>query len=188
MRVFIGYDSRETIAWHVCAHSLMRRTREVLEITPISNNLPASIWWRGKGPHDSTEFSNARFMVPYLSNYEGIAVFCDCDMLWQTDICDLVAEFDHSKAVMVRKHQYVPAHSTKFLNQPQTRYARKNWSSLMMFNCAHPACRTLSPEYVNNAAGLDLHGFAWCLDEQIGSLSDGWNVLVKHEDEAHAVA
>lgn len=187
LRIFIGYDKRETIAWHVLAHSIIRRSSIPVSITPIGNDtLPKDMWWRPRGPHDSTDFSNARFLVPYLCNYEGIAVFMDCDMLCLTDICELRDEFDDQYAVMVRKHQYCPASSTKFLGQEQSRYARKNWSSLMLFNCAHPNARNLSLDYVNNSPGFDLHQFAWT--DQIGSVGDGWNQLMKHERRNHAVA
>ena len=178
-RIFIGYDSRETVAWHVLSHSIMRRTKSPISITPIGNEcLPTAIWWRGRGPHDSTEFSNARFIVPYLCNYEGWAVFMDCDMLCQVDICELIAEADDQYAVMVKKHQYTPESSTKFLGQEQSRYARKNWSSLMLINCAHYDSRKLTLDYVNNAPGFDLHQFAWT--DHVGPLSEGWNELVKH--------
>jgi len=189
LKCFLGWDSRETVAWHVAAHSIIRRTREPLSITPIGNaTLPKSLWWRERGPYDSTEFSNARFLVPALCDYQGEAVFMDCDVLWQTDIYDLIDACDPNKAVSVVKHQYTPAASHKFLGQPQTRYARKNWSSLMVFNCAHPHCRSLTPEYVNKAAGLDLHGFAWTADAEIGSLPQTFNHLIKHRQVRDAVA
>lgn len=189
LKLFIGYDSKETVAWHVLVHSIMRRTRKPLSITPIGNEvLPESIWWRPRGPHDSTEFSNARFLTPYLADYQGWAAFMDCDMVCTTDIDELFALADDQYAVMVRKHQYIPEHSTKFLGQEQSRYHRKNWSSLMLINCGHPETRNLTLEYVNNSPGLDLHGFAWCSDQSIGSLPTDWNHLVTHKGAKHAAA
>lgn len=189
IKIFIGYDTRETVAWHVAAHSIIRRTRMPVSITPIGNStLPKSIWWRERGSYDSTEFSNARFLVPHLCDYRGLAVFVDCDVLWLTDISALIESIDPRAAVSVVKHNYVPDHSRKFLDQPQTRYRRKNWSSLMVFNCDHPSTRNLTVDYVNKAAGLDLHGFAWCIDEDIGSLPESWNHLVKHRSDKHAAA
>ncbi len=181
LNIFIGRDSAEDIAWHVLAHSIIRRTKTPIAITPIGNEvLSQDIWWRGRGPHDSTEFSNARFLMPYLMGFKGIATFMDCDMLCTTDIDELFSLYDSDYAVMVRKHNYNPTTKTKFLGQEQTQYSRKNWSSLMLMNCAHPMCRELTIEYVNSAAGLDLHGFAWCPEQFIGDLPDSWNHLVKH--------
>ena len=119
-------------------------------------------------------------MVPYLANYRGWAAFMDCDMLCQADISELFACADERYAVMVRKHHHQPAYTTKFLNQPQTQYHRKNWSSLILFNTAHPACQSLTPAYVNRASGLELHRFEWCPDDAIGELPEGWNVLLDH--------
>ena len=179
--IFIGYDSKESIAWHVLAHSIMRRTKTPIALTPIGNEvLNQDIWWRPRGSHDSTEFSNARFLVPYLMGYQGLAAFIDCDMLCTVDIEQLFSLYDSDYAVMVRKHDYQPTAKTKFLGQEQSRYSRKNWSSLMLINCAHLACKSLTVEYVNTAPGLDLHGFKWCDEEYIGDLPSGWNHLVTH--------
>lgn len=180
-RLFIGLDMREPVAWHVAVHSALRRTREPISFAPIGNScLPEELWWRKRGPYDSTDFSNARFLVPYLCNYQGWAAFVDCDVLFTTDIASLFACANDNFAVMVRKQRYNPRESTKFLGQKQTQYSRKNWSSLMLFNCGHPDCRNLDLAYVNKAAGLDLHGFAWCAPSAIGDLPETWNYLVKH--------
>lgn len=176
--VFIGYDSTETAAWHVLASSLIARSSLPLALTPVGAKvLPSDIWWRPRGPKDSTEFSVARFMVPYLAGFRGWAVFMDCDMLALGDLAELWQQRDPNKAVMVVQHNHRPEHQRKFLGQEQSQYERKNWSSLMLLNCSHPACRTLTPEYVNEADGLTLHRFGWCADEDIGYIRDGWNVL-----------
>lgn len=176
--VCIGYDPAEKVAWHVLASSLIERSTVPLAITPVGNTvLPKGIWWRERGPMDSTEFSNARFTVPRLMNYQGWAIFADCDMLATADIEELWAQRDDRYAVMVVKHSHTPKEETKFLGAKQTVYPFKNWSSLMMFNCAHPHCRELTPKYVNTAPGLDLHGFAWTTPESIGAISGLWNVL-----------
>jgi hypothetical protein len=136
------------------------------------------LYWRPRGPIESTEFSMTRFLVPALSEYQGWSIFMDCDMLCRADIAELAREIERQpdKAVLVCKHDYVPKTERKFLDQVQTRYARKNWSSLMLFNNAR--CRALTPEYVNSASGLDLHRFAWTADAAIGELSLEWNWLV----------
>lgn len=188
LNIFIGVDSREYIAYHVLAHSIMTRASRPVSITPlIQQPLRASGFYdRERGPMESTEFSMTRFLVPFLSDYQGISIFLDCDMLCLTDICDL--EFEMAKAhmmestyaVMCCQHDYTPKDSTKFLGQQQTVYPRKNWSSLMVFNNA--LCKALTPEYVSKASGLDLHRFNWLKDEQIGSLSKQWNWLVGEYD------
>lgn len=177
-RVFIGYDAKETVAYHVLSHSIQRHASTPVSITPIMRKQVERLYGRPRGPLESTDFSMTRFLVPYLSNYEGYSLFLDCDMLCQADIGELflygLAYPD--KAVQVVKHDYVPKTAQKFLNQPQTPYQRKNWSSVMLFSNA--LCRALTPEYVNTATGLDLHQFKWMSDNKIGSLPKEWNWLV----------
>lgn len=192
MRIFIGYDPIESIAYHVLAHSILERASRPVAITPVGNTvLHRAQWQRKRGEHDSTAFSNARFMVPHMAGYDGWAVFMDCDMLCLADIWHLntLAEQNPHKAILVRQHDHHPDYSQKFLGTQQTNYERKNWSSLMLMNCGllH---KFLPGSYVNEAPGLDLHRFAWCPDELIGEIPAGWNTLVEHgknilpEDEA----
>jgi hypothetical protein len=175
--VFIGWDSRETVAYHVLAHSIIRRARMPVSITPIGNELlPEFLWDRPRGEYDSTEFSNARFLVPALMNYEGWAVFMDCDMLCMADICELFDQADSKYAVMVRKHEMtVKLGSRKFLDQEQTAYSRKNWSSLMLINCAHPAWRHVN---ANDDDGLRMHRFEFLEHGEIGAIKGSWNELL----------
>jgi len=131
----------------------------------------------------STEFSFSRFLVPYLCDYEGWALFMDCDVLCRADLADLWALRDERCAVMVVKHCHEPKETTKFLGQVQTRYGKKNWSSVMLFNCAR--CRALTPEFVDTATGLELHQFKWLAsDDEIGSLPRRWNHLVGYDPPA----
>lgn len=191
IRIFIGFDTKEPIALHVLMHSILRRASIPVSITPIVQEQlrKAGIYTRERGPTESTEFSMTRFLVPYLSNYVGISVFMDCDMVCLVDLAQLLEEIqgDGFKDVWVCKHDYTPKDTVKFLGQPQTAYPRKNWSSFMLFNCANQACRRLTPEYVNKATGLELHRFKWCEDDRIGSLSLAWNHLVgEYEPAANA--
>lgn len=181
--IFIGYDRRETIAWHVLAASIIHRTKSAVAISPIGNsNLDPVLWKRPMGPFDSTEFSSARFMVPALCDYRGWAIFMDADMVCGEDIGELWAQRDNRYALMCVKHQHRPTEGTKFLGATQTSYERKNWSSLMLMNCGHPAMCELTPEYVNSAPGLDLHRFSWLHDsELIGEIKGAWNVLSTEE-------
>jgi hypothetical protein len=188
LRVFIGYDPREAVAYHVLAHSILRRASIPVSVAPVMLSQLQGLYTRARGPTESTEFSLSRFLVPALSGYEGWSLFMDCDMLCRTDIAALAAESGRhgDKAVLVCQHDYVPKSERKFLNQLQTRYPRKNWSSLMLFNNA--LCRALTPDYINRASGLELHRFAWLQDDGlIGSLPLEWNWLVD-EYQANADA
>lgn len=178
LNIYIGYDPREPVAFHVLAHSLLRRSSIPISVSPLVRSQLGSIYTRPRGPTESTEFSMTRFLVPYLSGYAGWSVYMDCDMLCRTDIAALAAEIDRQadKAVLVCKHDYVPKSERKFFDQVQTKYARKNWSSLMLFN--NERCRALDPRYVSAASGLELHRFAWTEDRLIGGLEREWNWLV----------
>lgn len=177
IRVFIGFDRCEAVAFSVCAFSLQRRASRPVAVAPLMLSQLGSVFTRPRDPLQSTDFSFTRFLVPYLCGYEGWALFMDGDMLVRGDLADLWALRDDRFAVMCVQHQYVPAEDTKFLGARQTRYARKNWSSLMLFNNAR--CRALTPDYVNTASGLDLHQFKWVdSDGRIGALPPAWNHLV----------
>jgi len=176
--VYIGYDPKESVAFYTLAHSILRRASLPVAIAPLMRSQLNGIYTRERGPTESTEFSLTRFLVPYLSGYAGWSVFMDCDMLCLADIAGLAAQIERQpdKAVLVCKHDYVPRTERKFLGQVQTKYPRKNWSSLMVFNNAH--CRSLTPAYVNSAAGLELHRFSWTDDASIGEIPLEWNWLV----------
>ena len=174
IRVFIGFDQHEAAAAYVLAHSIHERSSQPVEFCFINRKMLQEVYTRERSPLDSTDFSTSRFLVPYLCNYEGWALFVDCDMLCLDDIAKLWALRDERCSVQVVKHNYVPKETTKFLGAVQTKYNMKNWSSVMLFNCAD--CKDLSPEYVNTAHGLDLHQFKWA--GAIGELPATWNHLV----------
>jgi glycosyl transferase family 8 len=177
VRVFIGYDPREAVAFSVLSHSIHTRASMPVSITPLILSELRNILTRDRHPLQSTDFSFSRFLTPYLSDYSGWSIFMDCDMLVLDDISKLWNLRDERCAVMVVKHDHVPQESTKFLKEPQSRYEKKNWSSVMLFNNAR--CAALTPEYVNTASGLELHQFKWLKDESlIGSLPNRWNHLV----------
>ncbi len=177
IRVFIGYDPREAVAFSVLAYSIQARVSEPVSITPLMLSQLKGVLTRERHPLQSTDFSFSRFLTPYLSDYSGWSVFMDCDMLVLDDLARLWKLRDERYAVMVVKHDHVPKESVKFLGEPQTRYEKKNWSSVMLFNNAK--CRALTPEYVNMASGLELHQFKWLeSDDLIGALPDKWNHLV----------
>ena len=177
--VFIGYDPREAVACSVLAHSIHTRASEPVSIAPLMLSQLKGVLTRERHPLQSTDFSFSRFLTPYLSGHAdgGWSLFMDCDMLMLEDIASLWALRDEHYAVMVVKHDHVPRETTKFLGEPQTKYEKKNWSSVMLFNNAR--CKALTPEYVNSATGLELHQFKWLNDDAlIGALPERWNHLV----------
>lgn len=177
IRVFIGYDRSETAAFHVLAHSIHERASLPVSITPVMLSQLGGVYERPANALASTEFSFSRFLVPWLCDYSGWAIFMDCDMLCRGDIADLWSYRSPSKSLLVVKHDHNPQNTTKFNHNVQTRYARKNWSSVMLMNCER--CTALTPEYVNTATGLELHQFKWLSDDSaIGSLPRQWNHLV----------
>jgi lipopolysaccharide biosynthesis glycosyltransferase len=127
----------------------------------------------------STEFAISRFLVPHLA-HDGWALFLDADMLALGDLAQLFDAADERFAIMCVKHDYAPTATMKMDGQQQTLYARKNWSSLMLFNCDHPANAALTVEMINTLPGRDLHRFCWLDDSLIGALDPKWNWLVGH--------
>ena len=180
IRVFIGYDPREAAAFHVLAHSIEARASRPVAVTPLALSQLGGLMWRERHDLQSTDFSFSRFLTPCLAGYEGWALFMDCDMLMLDDIAALWAVRDDAYAVQVVKHDHRPKEDTKFLGQPQTSYEKKNWSSVMLFNCRR--CTALTPDYVNTASGLELHRFHWLGDDRlIGELPHRWNHLVDYD-------
>ena len=174
--IFVGYDSKEIIAYHVLSQSIVKHSSVPVRFTPICLRNIATIFNRERSALQSTEFSFSRFLVPYLSNYQGWSLFLDCDMLARADLAELFSLRNDQYAVMVCKHDYVPKDSVKFLGQVQTRYVKKNWSSAVLFNNAR--CKKLTTDYVNTATGLELHQFKWIEENEIGGLPLEWNWLV----------
>ena len=189
-QIYIGYDPKEVVAFHKLAHSIQRRSSIPVAIAPLMQSQLRNLYTRARGPTESTEFSLTRFLVPALSEFRGWSLFMDCDMLCRADIAELAAFTERAgdKAVLLCKHDYVPKTERKMLDQGQTRYPRKNWSSVVLFNNAR--CAALTPQYVNSVTGLELHRFAWLEDALIGELPLEWNWLVgeyEHNPDARIV-
>ena len=179
-KIFVGYDSREDIAWQVCRHSLLRHATRDIAVHPLRQ--PAlrelGLYTRPYDAGSSTEFSLTRFLTPYLAATSDWVVFCDCDFLFTGDITEVFAGLDPSKALYCVQHDYVPVHAVKMDGQRQTSYPRKNWSSFMLFNGNHPDVRALVPDVVNSASPSFLHRFEWIKDQSdIGALELSWNFL-----------
>lgn len=187
LRIFIGWDGRESLAYHVFAHSILRRASIPVSITPIvqASLRTSDTYWRGIDNLAATEFSLTRFLVPYLADYRGLAIFADCDMLMKADVAELVEIAEEQRllhgdgpAVLVAQHDYVPKDALKMDGQVQTTYPMKNWSSFMLMDAAK--CRMLTPHYVNTATPASLHRFAWLGDQRhelVGALPLAWNWL-----------
>ena len=185
-KVFVGYDPREDIAYQVCKYSIETQSKNV-SVHPLKQSELRSAGWY-KRPIDklaSTEFTFTRFLVPELANFKGWAVFMDCDMILTTDIKELFDQADDKYAVMCVQHDYTPKEGMKMDGQKQTIYPRKNWSSVVLFNCAHPSNARLTQDMVNDPElnGAYFHRFSWLKDEEIGELEHTWNYLVGVYDD-----
>jgi hypothetical protein len=174
INIFVGYDSKEKIAYHVLSESILKYSSVPVRFTPLYLPNIKNSFKRKRNILSSTEFSFSRFIVPYLMNYKGWSVFMDCDMMLKTDIKKLWDLRNDDYAIMVCQHDYIPKSLSKFGNQIQNVYEKKNWSSLMLMNTAK--CKKLTKEYVDTASGLELHQFKWT--NKIGGLPLEWNWLV----------
>lgn len=176
--VYIGHDENQQIAYDVCQFSIENKTSKPVKINSISSKTIIE-YKREVDPLASTTFTYARFFVPFVNNYNDVAIFCDCDFLFLDDINKLYNLYNETYAVQVVKHQYYPPFKqTKMGNRVQTQYPRKNWSSLILWNCKHPKNKALTPTIINSASSKFLHRFEWLEDYEIGNLSYEWNWLV----------
>ncbi|KAF9591401.1 hypothetical protein IFM89_004099 [Coptis chinensis] len=181
-KIFIGYDPREDLAFEVCRYSILKRASIPVEVIPIkqSDLRNSGLYYRERGITESTEFSFTRFLTPYLAGFNGWAMFVDCDFLYLADIKELTAFIDENYAIMCVQHDYTPKESTKMDGAVQTVYPRKNWSSMVLYNCEHEKNKILMPEQVNKETGAFLHRFSWLDDSEIGEIPFVWNFLVGH--------
>jgi lipopolysaccharide biosynthesis glycosyltransferase len=173
--IFIGYDPREAVAYHVCSNSIVRQVSQPVSLNPLAlSNLG---FYVEKHTDGSNHFIYSRFLVPHLMAYRGWAIFIDGDMLLRDDVSKLWDLRDSSKAVMVVKHDYQTRMTEKYLGSKNENYPRKNWSSVVLWNCEHPANQVLTAEFVQAATGAQLHRFTWLDDDLVGALPIEWNWL-----------
>jgi lipopolysaccharide biosynthesis glycosyltransferase len=173
--VTIGFDQREAIAYHVCTQSIISRCSEPLSITPLAlNNLKG---YNESHDDGSNAFIYSRFLTPHLMNYQGWAIFMDGDMVVLDDLAKLWAMRNDKYAVMVAKHDYQTNAPIKYLGNVNEDYPRKNWSSVILWNCGHEKNRALTPKYVETATGAMLHRFQHLDDSDIGDIPILWNWL-----------
>jgi lipopolysaccharide biosynthesis glycosyltransferase len=173
--VFVGYDPREAIAYHVCANSIIRHASKPVAIIPLALNLFQD--YTETHTDGSNQFIYSRFLVPHLMSFTGWAIFVDGDMIVRDDIVKLWELREQDKDVMVVKHDYKTKMAEKYLGAKNENYPRKNWSSVMLWNCANHPNRRLTPEFIEQSTGAELHRFSWIADERIGELPKEWNWL-----------
>jgi lipopolysaccharide biosynthesis glycosyltransferase len=173
--IFIGYDPREAVAYHVCANSIIRHASVPVSIIPLAlNNFKEYTETHTDG---SNQFIYSRFLVPYLMDYSGQAIFMDGDMIVRGDIAELWALRDLGKDVQVVKHNYKTKMTEKYLGSKNEDYPCKNWSSVMIFNCNNYPTKKLTPEYIQKSTGAHLHRFMWTSEDRVGALPPEWNWL-----------
>ena len=181
VNVYIGYDSREDLAYQVCSHSIKSKSNST-SIFPLKLRelRKKGIYTRGEDKLGSTEFTFSRFLVPVLNDYQGWALFCDCDILFLNPVEELFSLTNDKYAVMCVQHDYTPKGKTKMDGRVQSIYPRKNWSSLVLWNCGHPSNKKVTRDLVNDpeTTGKFLHRFSWLEDKEIGNISHEWNWLV----------
>jgi lipopolysaccharide biosynthesis glycosyltransferase len=173
--VFVGYDPREAIAYHTCVNSIIRNSSVPVAIVPVALNLFQD--YTETHTDGSNHFIYTRFLVPYLMGWQGWAIFIDGDMIVRGDIAELWDQRAMSKDVMVVKHDYKTKRREKYLGSPNEDYPRKNWSSVILWNCSTYPNRQLTPEFVQQSTGSFLHRFSWLEDDRIGELAPEWNWL-----------
>ena len=175
INLYVGYDEREAIAYHVFCHSVIKNTSLPVKITPLV--LSQLKEFNETHQDRSNDFVYSRFLTPYLNEFDGWAIFADGDMICQADLKELIGMADPNKAIMVVKHDYQTKASIKYLGNINENYPRKNWSSVILWNCSHPKHKILTPEFVSNQTGKFLHRFSWLDDNDIGELPVEWNWL-----------
>ena len=173
--VVVGFDQREAIAYHSFCQSILEKSTIPVQFIPLAIN---SLYFYNENHNDgSNNFIYSRFLTPYICDFKGFAVYADGDMICNADISELAVLFDRTKAVQLVKHDYKTKRSIKYFGNENKNYPRKNWSSMVVFNCQHPANRVLTPQFIQEHDGAFLHRFQWLQDEEIGELDSTWNYL-----------
>jgi lipopolysaccharide biosynthesis glycosyltransferase len=175
IRLLVGYDAREAVAYHTFAQSVLEKSTLPVAMTPLV--LRSLSGYTETHRDGSNTFIYSRFLTPHLYAYQGWAIFADGDMVCRADLAELWALRDPGKAVQVVQHDYKTKAATKYLGNKNQDYPRKNWSSLVLWNCGHPKHRLLTPEFVMQQSGSFLHRFQWLDDADIGALPAEWNWL-----------
>ena len=187
--IYIGFDSSnygQELAWEVCKRSILKNCSDTSKINIIKlekKKLIDSGFFKRTDKDGATEFTYTRFFVPFLNNYTGYAIFVDSDFLWKCDILELFNNYVHvDKALSCVMHKYENCNDkVKMDNQIQEWYPRKNWSSLIVFNCEHPSIKNnLTIENCNNQSPKWLHRFEYCKDSELLEIEKEYNYLVDY--------
>ncbi len=187
LTLYVGYDPREACVYHVFCQSVIEHASGPVKFVPLHRTMLDDFEGQRDG---SNAFIFSRYLVPSLQNFVGSAIFADGDMVVTEDIYELWGQRDHRKAVSVVKHDYKTKEPRKYIGTPlendNVDYDRKNWSSVIVWNCEHPSNKILTRDFVDRATGKLLHRFEWLNDDEIGDLPPEWNHLVGEYDEADA--
>ncbi len=175
INVVVGFDQKEAIAFHTFTQSVIEKSSLPVTFTPLAVNTLKD--YKEEHTDGSNAFIYSRFLTPYLNDFKGWAIFADGDMICQADIKELWDLRDESKALLVVKHNYKTKASQKYLGNINENYPRKNWSSLVLWNCSHPGHKILTPDFIAKQTGKYLHRFSWLSDNDIGELPMEWNWL-----------
>ena len=174
--IYIGYDEKEAVVFHTCVQSIIEKCKVPVSIHPL--NLQMFNNYKENHNDGSNNFIYSRFLVPYLNNFKGKALFLDGDMIVNDDLNNLFDQFDDQYAVQVVKHDYKTKYPIKYLGHKNDDYPKKNWSSVILFNCSHPKNKILTPKLIETAQGSYLHRFSWLDEQEVGEISKEWNYLV----------
>ena len=175
INVVVGFDQKEAIAFHTFTQSVIEKSSLPVTFTPLAVNTLKD--YKEEHTDGSNAFIYSRFLTPYLNDFKGWAIFADGDMICQADIKELWDLRDESKALLVVKHNYKTKASQKYLGNINENYPRKNWSSVVLWNCSHPSHKILTPDFITKQTGKYLHRFSWLNDNDIGELPIEWNWL-----------
>ena len=185
INLVIGFDQKEAIAYHVFCQSIIEKSTIPVQILPLALNTLSE--YSESHLDGSNAFIYSRFLTPFLMNFSGWAIFADGDMVCKSDLAELWKLRDPNKALQVVKHDYKTKRSIKYLGNKNDDYPRKNWSSLILWNCEHPKHKLLTPKFVKNQVGSYLHRFSWLDDDEIGELNAEWNWLaIEYNDNTNA--
>ena len=181
LKIFIGYDPKEAVVYHTCVQSIIENTKMPVSITPL--HLGMFNCYNEKHNDGSNAFIYSRFLVPYLSNFSGKSLFIDGDMIVNTDVSKLFQLFNKKFALQVVKHDYKTKYPIKYLGNKNEDYPKKNWSSVILFNCEHEKNSLLTPKFIERSSGSYLHRFRWLDENDVGEIPKEWNHLVLEYEE-----
>ena len=185
INIIVGYDERESVAYHTCVESLISNSSSIINVLPLC--LKHMSKYKETHLDGSNEFIYSRFLSPYLMNFKGWVIYLDGDMVCLDDIAKLWSLKENKYAIQVVKHNYKTKVKKKYFGNVNENYPRKNWSSVILWNCEHPSNKVLQPDFVSSKTGAFLHRFHWLKDKEIGAIKDEWNWLaIEYDDNQKA--